>query len=275
MLKQRVITALILAPLAIWAIFGLATPAFSWVMGGVVMLAAWEWANLSGWAAQWQRWLYALVVGAGLWCVRDWPAPWVLWPALVWWLLAVLLVIGYPGSARFWRPSAVRALMGLVILMPAWKALVILHGATLASDRSLAGVWVMLYVFCVVWAADIGAYFAGRAWGKRKLAPMVSPGKSWAGVYGGLAAVTLFALLIGAYLGQGPGQLALLVGVTLVTAVFSVIGDLCESMVKRFQGVKDSSQLLPGHGGILDRIDSLTAALPVFTLLASGLGWLV
>ncbi len=273
MLKQRVITALILAPIVVWGIFGLATPGFAWFMGAVVALAAWEWANLSGWQAQWQRIAYGAFV-AGLLALTYGQSEWVLVPALVWWLVAFGLVLTYPVSARLWRNSWVRALMGLLILVPTWNGLVVLHQAQLVDSRSIGGVWIILYVFCVVWVADIGAYFAGRTWGKKKLAPRVSPGKSWAGVYGGLALVAALALAVGLWLDWTGARLAALVAMTLVTAMVSIVGDLCESMVKRFRGLKDSSQLLPGHGGILDRVDSITAAVPVFTLLAIWQGWL-
>jgi phosphatidate cytidylyltransferase len=122
--------------------------------------------------------------------------------------------------------------------------------------------------------ADIGAYFAGRAFGKAKLAPRVSPGKSWAGVWGGLAAVAVFAVVVSQAASAPLEQTLLLVIASLVTGFVSVLGDLLESMLKRFRGIKDSSQLLPGHGGIMDRIDSLTAAIPVFALIITQLGWL-
>ena len=273
MLKQRVITALILAPIAVWGIFGLATPGFALFIGAIVTLAAWEWANLSGWTSQPARWGYAAVVAGLMAGAYNLEPVWILLPALAWWLLALLLILTYPKSADSWRNSWVRALMGLFILIPAFKGLVTLHGSTLQMN-GVAGVWIILYVFCSVWVADIGAYFAGRAWGKAKLAPNVSPGKSWAGVYGGLACALLLALLVGFWLQLPTSSMLLFMAVTAITAVVSVVGDLCESMVKRFRGVKDSSQLLPGHGGILDRVDSITAAVPVFTLLALWLGWL-
>jgi phosphatidate cytidylyltransferase len=273
-LKQRIITALILAPLAVWGVFGLSTRAFAVFIGVVVVLAGWEWANLSGWSSQAARWSYAVAV-AGLLALSYGLSPlFILIPALVWWLLAFFLIIRYPDSSRWWGGIWPRALIGLMILVPAWKGLIILHGSVLAVGTALAGAWIILYVFCTVWAADVGAYFAGRAWGKAKLAPNVSPGKSWAGVYGGLVCVTVLALLTGLYLQLSYSQLALLIVVTLITAAVSVVGDLSESMLKRFRGIKDSSQLLPGHGGILDRVDSITAAVPVFTVMALGLGWL-
>jgi phosphatidate cytidylyltransferase len=135
------------------------------------------------------------------------------------------------------------------------------------------GNWLILSVMVLVWAADIGAYFSGRAFGKRKLAPQVSPGKSWEGVYGGLAVSLAITLVVGINRGWGFGQLLLgLLGAALVV-MSSVIGDLTESMFKRRAGIKDSSNLLPGHGGVLDRIDSLTAAIPVFAVLLWAAEW--
>jgi phosphatidate cytidylyltransferase len=164
--------------------------------------------------------------------------------------------------------------MGLLVLIPAWVGLNHLRTGGFQfgdlADNRLA----ILYIFLVVWVADIGAYFAGRAFGKAKLAPRVSPGKSWAGVWGGLAAVALLAVVASLLAAATPVQMALLIVATLVTGFVSVLGDLLESMLKRFRGIKDSSQLLPGHGGIMDRIDSLTAAIPVFALIITLLGWL-
>ncbi len=273
MLKQRIITALILAPLVVSGVFGLSTAAFSWFIGAIVVLAAWEWADLSSWTSQPLRIGYAAGVGVLLYLASDVRPGFILAPAVLWWLWALMLVMMYPNRARIWQSAGARAFMGILILVPTWVGLVRLHGSQVVG-APLSGSWIILYVFFVVWAADIGAYFAGRAWGHKKLAPNVSPGKSWAGVYGGWVAVTLLALVVGLLLGASPVKIMSLVGLTLLTAWISVIGDLCESMVKRIRGVKDSSQLLPGHGGILDRVDSITAAVPVFTVLASALGWL-
>ncbi len=164
--------------------------------------------------------------------------------------------------------------MGLLVLVPAWVGLNHLRTGSFQFGQVGNNLWVILYVLCVVWVADIGAYFAGRAFGKAKLAPRVSPGKSWAGVWGGLAAVGAFAVLVSQLASASPRETVLLVIASLVTGLVSVLGDLLESMLKRFRGIKDSSQLLPGHGGIMDRIDSLTAAIPVFALIITQLGWL-
>jgi phosphatidate cytidylyltransferase len=144
-----------------------------------------------------------------------------------------------------------------VVLLPAWIGL-----AYLRLDQ--AGSWLILYVIALVACADIGAYFAGRAFGRHKMAPAVSPGKTLEGLAGGITAVALFALLISAIALPAAISPSAFLLLSMATALASVLGDLVESMVKRHRGVKDSGTLLPGHGGVLDRIDSLAAAIPVF-----------
>lgn len=156
--------------------------------------------------------------------------------------------------------------IGLLILLPAWQALVQLK-------QWPQGNWLIVAVMVLVWAADIGAYFSGKALGRRKLAPQVSPGKSWEGLVGGLITSLLITLAVGLYRGWSPRELVLALLGAAVVVVISVVGDLTESMFKRSSGIKDSSQLLPGHGGVMDRIDSLTAAVPVFTVLLWLAGW--
>ncbi|MCG8516795.1 phosphatidate cytidylyltransferase [Marinobacter sp. CA1] len=273
MLKTRIITALILAPIAIGGIFFLPPLGFALFTGLIIAIGAWEWANMAGLTSQAARFGYAAVVAAVLYLLYQ-PLAWVNWVALVWWGICLLLVRSYPKGTDRWSPVPVRALMGVLVLVPAWVGLNQLRNGDVEFGRLDNNLLVILYVFCIVWVADIGAYFAGRAFGKAKLAPRVSPGKSWAGVWGGLAAVaalaTLCSLAAEATLMEG----SLLVIASLLTGAISVLGDLLESMLKRHRGIKDSSQLLPGHGGIMDRIDSLTAAIPVFALLVGLLGWL-
>jgi phosphatidate cytidylyltransferase len=158
-----------------------------------------------------------------------------------------------------------KSLAGVLVTVPAWASLVLLH------SREPDGPYVILYLLVLVWAADSGAYFAGRKWGKRKLAPVISPGKSWEGVYGGIALCSVLAVAVGLAYGETLKQAAGLLLVSLLTVMFSIVGDLLESLMKRQAGIKDSSNLIPGHGGVLDRIDSLTAAAPVFFI---GLHWL-
>lgn len=268
MLKQRIITALILLPFALGGFFLLEGGWFALFIGAVVSVGAWEWARLIGFTAQPQRLAYAALVAILLVLLFNIPqlAPWTLLLGVCWWGVATLLVLGYPGSSRHWAKLPVRLLIGLLILLPAWQGLVLFKQWPQANGLILA-------VMVLVWGADIGAYFAGKTFGKRKLAPQVSPGKSWEGVFGGLLATLLICLGLGLYQGWSLGALLLaLLGTVLVVSI-SVVGDLTESMFKRQAGIKDSSNLLPGHGGVLDRIDSLTAAIPVFAALLWLAGW--
>ena len=270
MLKQRIITALILLPIALCGFFLLQGAGFALFIGAVVCLGAWEWARLAGLEAQPQRVAYAVVVGLllyGAWLLPA-VAPWLLAAAVLWWLAATLLVLNYPHSSRYWGGLPGKLLIGLLILLPAWQGLVLLKQQWPQQANAL-----IIAVMVLVWGADIGAYFAGKAFGKRKLAPRVSPGKSWEGFFGGLLLSLLITLAVGLQQGwQLSGLLLALGGAALVVAV-SVIGDLTESMFKRQSGIKDSSNLLPGHGGVLDRIDSLTAAIPLFAVLLWLAGW--
>ncbi|WP_027831465.1 phosphatidate cytidylyltransferase [Marinobacter sp. HL-58] len=274
MLKTRIITALILAPIAIGGIFFLPPLGFALFTGAIITIGAWEWANMSGLVTPAARVAYALLVAAVLYGLLNVPAVAVLWLALVWWILCFLLVRSYPDGSDRWGSVPGRAIMGLLVLVPAWVGLNHIRTGGFQFGDTTNNLLVILYIFCVVWVADIGAYFAGRAFGKAKLAPRVSPGKSWAGVWGGLAAVAVFAVIVSTLASATVTQSLLLVVASLVTGLVSVLGDLLESMLKRFRGIKDSSGLLPGHGGIMDRIDSLTAAIPVFALMITLLGWL-
>jgi phosphatidate cytidylyltransferase len=268
MLKQRIITALILAPLVIASVFFLPINGFSLFLIAVLTIAGWEWANLAGYSGM-QRHIYAAVIAILLFAVSYLPALWVLVPALLWWLVAFILVLSYPASARRWSSRWLLTLLGPVMLLPGYVGLLQLK---LLPDSN----FLIILLFFLIWGADIGAYFAGRRWGNAKLAPAVSPGKSWAGFYGGLATATIITISACAWLGK-PALLSLegllfVLGCLFVTVV-SVLGDLVESMFKRQRGIKDSSQLLPGHGGVLDRIDSLLAAGPLFALLILLAGW--
>lgn len=268
MLKQRIITALVLLPIALGGFFLLDGAAFALFIGAVVTLGAWEWARLAGLEAQTQRVGYAALVAlllAGLYQAPQ-LAPVVLLLAVAWWVVATLLVLSYPDSSRFWGGVCGRLGIGLLILLPAWQGLVLLKQWPQANGLIIA-------VMVLVWGADIGAYFSGKAFGKRKLAPRVSPGKSWEGLYGGLAASLLITLVVGLQQGWSTVSLLLALAGAALVVLISVVGDLTESMFKRQSGIKDSSNLLPGHGGVLDRIDSLTAAIPLFATLLWLAGW--
>lgn len=229
---------------------------------------------MSGFEQQSGRVAYAAAIALILYSLLNVSVVPVLWLALIWWGGCFLLVRSYPAGSERWGSAPVRAFMGVLVLVPAWVGLNHLRTGGFQFGTTDNNLLLILYVFCVVWVADIGAYFSGRAFGNAKLAPRVSPGKSWAGVYGGLIAVAVFALIVSLFASASAMETILLVVATLVTGFVSVLGDLLESMLKRFRGIKDSSGLLPGHGGIMDRIDSLTAAIPVFALIITLLGWL-
>lgn len=268
MLKQRILTALVLLPLAMAGFFLLEGGAFALFIGAVVTLGGWEWAQLAGFTGQSARVGFAALVAALLALLYWLPAlaPGVMLLGILWWLLAVPLVLNYPQSGRLWEGAVRRLVIGLLILLPAWQGLLLLKQWPLGNQLILA-------VMVLVWTADIGAYFVGRALGRRKLAPQVSPGKSWEGVAGGLLACLLVAMVVGLVRGWSGGEFALALAGTVLVVLVSVIGDLTESMFKRHAGLKDSSNLLPGHGGVLDRIDSLTAAIPMFVVMLWIAGW--
>jgi CDP-diglyceride synthetase len=262
MLKQRIITALILLPIALGGFFLLEGASFALFIGLVVTLGAWEWARLAGFPAQSARVAYAAAVAAMLFIMYVVPglAPWVLGAAVLWWATATFLVLTYPQTTQHWANAATKLVIGLLILLPAWQGLIWIKQGPLGN-------WQIMAVMVLVWSADVGAYFSGKAFGKRKLAPKVSPGKSWEGVYGGLVLSLVITTVVGFVRDWTVAQLLMgLIGAALIVFV-SVVGDLTESMFKRQSGIKDSSNLLPGHGGVLDRIDSLTAAIPIFAVL--------
>ncbi|MEA2118638.1 phosphatidate cytidylyltransferase [Halovibrio sp. HP20-50] len=261
MLKQRIITAAWLVPLTLIGLFGLQGGAYALFTAIIVLLGTWEWTNLAGVTRTAQRAQLVAMMAAlmlGMWLTNAATSVWPLWLAAVGWLVNFYWVIRYPAAGQQWQATARRLLMGLWVLLPCWVGFNVL--------RESGAIW-LLFVLLLVWCADIGAYFVGRRWGRRKLAPQVSPGKSWEGVLGGLAATAILAIVFTLWLPlDGLASMALIL-VTAVVTLASVLGDLLESMLKRYRNIKDSSQLLPGHGGILDRVDSLTAAIPLFALL--------
>ncbi|MEQ6884393.1 phosphatidate cytidylyltransferase [Salicola sp. Rm-C-2C1-2] len=274
MLKQRVITALVLAPIVLGGVFMLPPEGFAVFTGALLAIAGWEWANLSGFVGGVQRWVFALVLIAIMGVCKALPVVPLLGVMAAFWLLVTGLVVAYPRATALWEPRPVRLAFGGLALVGAWLALNHLRGGELVLGHTGNNLLLILYTLLMVWGADIGAYFAGRAFGRRKLAPAVSPGKTWAGVWGGVAVVAVLALAISCWLDLAATVVIQLLLVSLLTALASVLGDLFESMLKRHRDIKDSSQLLPGHGGVLDRIDSLLVAIPVLASCFTLLGWL-
>lgn len=267
MLKTRILTALVLLPLMLAALFAFPQPMWAVFSALVVGLALWEYSRMVGMPAM-VKWPYLAVSGLvafALWQAGGIPNPWLhLVPLLFWLLLAPFWLAKRWKLADGWLAR----LLGWVLMFPAWFAFL---GWRPAATQAHA--YALLAVMGLVWVADVAAYFAGRAFGKRKLAPAISPGKSWEGVYGALLAVILYALLVN-HLGWLGARLPIivLVPVALALAGVSIVGDLLESWFKRAAGIKDSSGLLPGHGGVYDRIDSLIAVLAVSNALHSLLG---
>ncbi len=258
MLKTRIITAVV-ALLVLGVVLFLIPPWATEIFVGLVILAAaWEWSAFVGLSAIAARIFYVLLIALS--CA----VPYLLLPAssqlvlqiaCAWWIVAFIWTFFYPTAI----PTVVRWIVGVLVLAPAFTALILLF-------RS--GAEYLLFALLIVWAADAGAYFAGKQFGRVKLAPGISPGKTWEGVIGGLLVV---ALLATATANWADVRLAVLLPFCLAVAVVSIIGDLTVSMFKRTAGIKDSGTLFPGHGGVLDRIDSVSAAAPLFAL---GLVWL-
>ncbi len=274
MLKTRILTAAILIPAVLAALFLLSPRAWGVAALVVMALAAHEWGRLVGLRVS--RW--AAVVGGvlvlGLFLLfspaagfaRGWPGVtlyWVCGLASVFWLLVA------PGWVIGRWPTHGRAGMialGILVLVAAWMAVVELQARS---------PWLVLAAMAIVWIADTAAYFSGRAFGKHKLAPLVSPGKTWEGVFGAWVAVALYAFVLSFFAQDAgfrgavtPFAIAAWIAFALLLASISIIGDLFESLLKRHANMKDSGTLLPGHGGILDRIDALLAAMPLAALAA-------
>jgi phosphatidate cytidylyltransferase len=273
MLLKRVLTALVLLPPVLGTLWFGSTLLVGVVFGAAVLVAAHEWAALAGVRrGTGATAAYVAVAGALVALVvwqRDGALPWAFMVATVaWWFLMLGWIVRFPaGFDATHPPRWLKAGAGLLVVPATIGAVVLLH----ASDD---GALRLLFAFVLVWAADIGAYFTGQALGRHKLAPEVSPGKTWEGVLGGLAWSLAVAGVAGAWLFGLQGAAAWLAFLLLCTAVvlLSIVGDLGESLLKRQAGTKDSGTLLPGHGGMLDRIDSLLAALPALALGLRGLG---
>nr|WP_240544916.1 phosphatidate cytidylyltransferase [Ectothiorhodospira shaposhnikovii] len=267
-LKQRVITGLLLAVVVFSAVLLLPSFWFGLAVLAVCLGGAWEWARLCGLESGGQRGLYvtgvAALAGLGAFTAFALDQIWPVVLGVLWWGGVLVVLAFYRPAGRegriLWRRYGLGS-AGVLTLVPAFIALVWLHQVQPA---------LVLYLILLTATADSAAYFAGRRFGRHKLAPRISPGKTREGLLGALIAIVPFGLLGAWYFGVIPALWFFFVCLCLVTALVSVAGDLFESVLKREAGAKDSGALLPGHGGILDRIDSLTAAAPVFLM---GLLW--
>ena len=268
MLKKRILTAAVAIPLLVAALVYFPLGWLTVLFGLFIAAAAWEWATLAGLQQLFARMTYVasvLLLGAFLiYGVLHEPAliTSLLVAAVLWWLWALVeLVIRNDVKKGMFEAQTGRLVGGFLVLVPLWVASVYLLAADSERPRAL------LFLLALVWTADTAAYFTGSQLGRTKLAPQVSPGKTVEGVVGGVIGVVLLAWLCGTMVWKYEvGLLMRWIGLAAVTALFSVVGDLTESKLKRIAGVKDSGRLFPGHGGVLDRIDALTAAAPVFAL---------
>ncbi|MGE4658209.1 MAG: phosphatidate cytidylyltransferase [Gammaproteobacteria bacterium] len=255
MLKTRIITALVLGATVIAVVVFLPTWGVATLLGVVWLIGAWEWAGFIRFDGL-ARLVYlvpflAVMLTAPLWAMDREVINWILGVTGIWWLVALVGVLLYPIAIAM----PVAAVSGLLVLLPAWLVFIYLHSTT--------GWGLTLGVLIIVWAADVGGYTFGRVVGSIKLASAVSPSKTWEGFVGGLILAAIVGWGLSVILALPP---RVFVAIAVVTAIVSVIGDLTVSVFKRNVGLKGSSSLLPGHGGMLDRLDSLSAAVPVFVL---------
>ena len=259
MLKIRIITAIISLVILGAVLFVLPPTVAALVIAFLVLAGAWEWSGFLGLSANSARYAYVALIG-GLMAIVVLVVPersdLVLQIACVWWFIAFIWTFLFPTPI----PAAVRWLAGALVLVPLFVALLFLYRV---SPQ------ILLFALLIVWVADMGAYFAGKQFGRVKLAPSISPGKTWEGVFGGL---TMVAILTAIWAHFTDMDLAVMLPFCLAVGALSVVGDLTVSMFKRTAGVKDSGKLFPGHGGVLDRVDSVSAAAPLFSLGVSWLG---
>ena len=263
MLKYRLLTAFLMGPLILWAIYAMPENFFALFSLILVSFGAWEWSVFAGWVKPLQRKLFFIVnvflFVAVLFLANTEFNTVIITTSLLWWIICVPLLLSFPFQKNnFIHNRIIKTLVGIVLLL-----------ATLVSMVSIRnnpeyGSAFVLYLVLMIWFADSGAYFAGRAFGKHKLIPNVSPGKTWEGVAGALIVTLVVALVAVNLLNISSSQSPAFVLITFVTVIYSIVGDLSESMFKRMANIKDSGTLLPGHGGMLDRIDSLMSGLPVF-----------
>jgi phosphatidate cytidylyltransferase len=268
MFKQRVITAVALAAAFLALLLNLSALAFSLVISLLVVIAGWEWSNLIKLSSVLAKAGYLLFLSLSMAAASYWlglferfdqaRAQQMFQVAVALWAIIFLWIQGYPSSAILWASRPILGLLGLLLLTFTWAAV-----ASILHHES--GQWLLLLAIAIIALADIGGYIAGNLLGKHKLAPIISPGKTWEGFAGGMFFQLL--LIVGLVTVLPDVVLSSLFILIIPVALYSVLGDLFESMLKRHSGVKDSSQLLPGHGGVLDRIDGIMAALPLFALL--------
>lgn len=276
-MKQRIITALILAPLVIVGIFMLPMQGFLIAITAIILIGFWEWTQFTESKSRYIALIPSVVaLAASLFLLPtstlELTIPsdghqMILLIGSIWWLIASGLVLTFPTSKKLWQNNLpLKHLFGWLTLIPFLWSILLLRADSYVLD-SFYGAKLVLLVCLLVWAADSGAYFAGKSFGKRKMSPAVSPNKTIEGLIGGIITAIIVGWVAADAFDIRFESTAAMLGIFIATIIISVLGDLVESMFKRASGIKDSGTIIPGHGGILDRIDSLTAAFPVFAFL--------
>jgi phosphatidate cytidylyltransferase len=268
MLYQRILTAIPLAAFVCWMIFFQPTSVFFYFVELIVLISGYEWAKLSGVNNIFLRCCFAIIITGLVWALDQFAADYVLWTvymAVPWWFgVTYYLKSAQPKAAsNALKPD--KLFIAFIVLPAAAFAMQQIHAIEQGAD------W-LFYALSLVWVADIGAYFSGKKFGRNKLAPLISPGKTKEGLIGGVMATSLYTLVASYYFDLTMEHAVLLVLLSIIVTFVSVSGDLYISLLKREAGLKDSGNILPGHGGILDRIDSVLAAMPVFLF---GYSWLI
>jgi len=264
MLKQRVLTAIPLAALVIWGILSQPEDVIFYSLLVVVLISGWEWAKLSGVNSVFIRVIYALVIGVAAYfsqtkLVGDYQAlNMVLSFTVLFWLLAIYHMFSKGPQPANQSLSLIKLSIGLIILISPVLALMLI--------RAESSQW-LFYSLSIVWIADIGAYFSGKRFGKNKLAPKLSPGKTKEGMYGAVFATSFYSVVAGLLFELQAIELLMLLIISALATFISVAGDLFISLLKREKGLKDTGNILPGHGGVLDRIDSVLTSAPLLALL--------
>jgi len=271
MLYQRILTAIPLAAFVFWIIFYQPTSVFFYFLLFVVLISAYEWAGLSGVSNVILKTAFALLVSTSVWAVQQYfpdYVTWLIYLSVMWWFsITLYLKIAIPKAASsVLKPD--KLIIAFIILPAAALAMREIHSLYVDVDRQ-GPAW-LFYALSLVWVADIGAYFSGKKFGKNKLSPHISPGKTKEGLLGAVLATSVYTLIASYYFELNTDRAILLVMLSVILTLISVSGDLYISFLKREAGLKDSGTILPGHGGMLDRVDSVLAAMPVFL---AGFNW--
>ncbi len=273
MLYQRILTAIPLAAFVFWIIFFQPTSVFFYFVLFIVLIAGYEWAKLSGVSNIILRCVYALLMSGVTWALYEYANDFILWPvylSAMWWFSITYYLKSAKPRAASSALKLDKLFIAFIVLPAAAIAMNEVHSIYIGVDKQ--GPYWLFYALSLVWVADIGAYFSGKKFGKNKLAPFISPGKTKEGLIGAVVATSIYTLLASYYFDLSTERAALLVLLSVILTFVSVSGDLYISFLKREAGLKDSGNILPGHGGILDRIDSVLAAMPVFLL---GFNWFI